>query len=369
MARVCHLSTVHDCFDNRIFYKQCRSLCDAGHEVTLVIQREQDEVIDGIRVLALPPTKSPLVRWFTLGWIALWKALRVKADVYQFHDPELIPVGLILRLLGNPVIYDVHEDYVSSISQKDYLPSGLRAVIAGLAGAFESLLARAFHQIIAERYYAERFPHAVPVLNYPLIPDDQQQRCQRSVDRLLYTGKVHPARGSFEHAKLPGLVPDVTVHFLGKCAESLHNELLSNNTTHQTHLSFEGVGYAVPFAEIQQAYSQAWLAGLAIFPPNEHLDRKELTKLFEYMLYGLPIIASNFPTWREIVERHECGICVDPQNDQDIVAAVERLRNDEKLWEEMAQNGIRAVREQYSWSSQADILLELYETILASKAK
>lgn len=363
MARVCHISTVHHFLDNRVFRKECQSLARAGHDVIWVVRHAQDEVLEGVQILALPNAPSRIYRWAFLGWLAFRIALRCQADIYHVHDPELLPQGLLLRLLGKCVIYDIHEDYVSSISQKEYLPWSLRSVIAWLFGTAEVAFSRPLHQIIAERYYSERFPRAIPVLNYPVLSNREYYRCQRSPTALLYTGKVHLARGAQIHASIPGFVPNTTVQFIGKCAVDLHERLLAENADHWDKLQFEGVGRAVAFSKIERAYQGRWLAGLAIFPPNEHLDRKELTKFFEYMKFGLPIIASNFPVWRELIEQSRCGICVDPLDQSSIYDAITQLQNDEQLWRELSENGIKTVRQRYAWSSQERILLDLYERL------
>lgn len=366
MSTVCHISTVHDWFDNRIFHRQCRSLSEAGYDVKWVVPYSHHEVKHGVEIVPLHKPKSRFTRWTISGWQALRKALATQADVYHFHDPELIPQGIVLRLLGKRVIYDIHEDYVSSVSQKHYLPKLLRNPIAQLAGLAESICSRPFTKIIAERYYEERFPDAVKVLNYPVVPPSDVPRCSRSTSRLLYTGNVHQARGALIHAAIPGFVANTTVDFIGKCAPQLHEEIVSANREHLDKISFDGIGHRVPFDTIREAYRGEWLAGLAIFPHNEHLERKELTKFFEYMLHGLPVIASHFPTWRRLVEEHECGICVDPDNFSEIRDAIERLQNDEELWNRCSRNGIACVQKEYSWSSQEQTLLDLYRKLLGT---
>src|SRR5690625_6021755 len=61
--------------------------------------------------------------------------------------------------------------------------------------------------------------------------------------------------------------------------------------------------------------SHNWLAGIALFPPTEHYMKKELTKFFEYMNAGLPIICSHFPQWKTFIDKYNCGIAVDPYDE------------------------------------------------------
>lgn len=368
MTRVCHISPVHDLVDNRVFYKECHSLRDAGYEVIWIVQHDRNEVKDGVNIIALRPVHSRWRRWCLSGWEAFRAALRTKAALIHFHDPEFIPYALLLRLSGKQVIYDIHEDYVSSLSQKLYIPARLRSVLGRIAGAFEKLLSIPFERVIAERYYEDRFPKAVKVLNYPKL-DGNDAGCRRSEHRLLYTGKVHLHRGAKIHARIPGLVAGTSVSFVGRCDPQLFAELERENAAHWDKLTFTGVGENVPFQRILDEYRNGeWLAGLAIFPKSQHLERKELTKFFEYMQHGLPIIASHFPTWRRLVEDNECGICVDPDDDEAIVEAVSRLQRDPELWKSMSQNGMKAVQDQYSWASQERALLGLYRQLLTDSA-
>ena len=363
MTRVCHISPVHCVPDNRILHRQCRSLQEAGYAVTWIARHNKDEVREGVHIVALPTAKSRLQRWLFSGWVALWKALQTKSSVYHFHDPEFMLHALLLRILGKRVIYDIHENYVSSVSQKAYIPPALRTVAGKTAGWLEKLVSNAFECVIAERYYEERFPSAVKVLNYPRISADDD-RSARSDSVLLYTGNVHRHRGAFLHARLPSMVEGVRVKIVGHCPPPLHAELARQNTTHIDRLEFTGVGSNVPYDRILSEYANgAWLAGLAIFAPNHHFEKKELTKFFEYMQFGIPIIASDFPTWRDLIEGNQCGICVDPNSDKQIVAAIERLRDDADLWNTMSQNGFNAVRENYSWVSQEKSLLALYNRL------
>ncbi|TVQ80521.1 MAG: hypothetical protein EA369_02245 [Bradymonadales bacterium] len=99
----------------------CRSLAKKDFEVYLIAAAHDDSEIDGVKIVAIKKWPNRILRMSLSPIELLWKALKLKASIYHFHDPELIPVGIALRLLGKRVVYDVHEDYVSSISQKAYL--------------------------------------------------------------------------------------------------------------------------------------------------------------------------------------------------------------------------------------------------------
>ena len=102
---VCMLTSVHSAFDTRIFYRQARTLAKAGYSVTIIAQHDKDELVDGIGIVALPKPKNRL--WRMLGtWRVFKLALKQKSEIYHFHDSELIPVGLLLKLFADgKVIY------------------------------------------------------------------------------------------------------------------------------------------------------------------------------------------------------------------------------------------------------------------------
>jgi glycosyltransferase involved in cell wall biosynthesis len=370
LGKVCILTTVHSPFDTRIFHKEAKTLVRAGYEVVLIAQHEKSEVVDGVKVVALPRPRNRFARIFGLTWQAFRLALRERADVYHFHDPELLPAMLVLRIIRQvPVIYDVHEDYRSSILQKRYLPILVRFMIAHIVVAFEKIGTRWFTIVLAERYYTERFPRGVTVLNYPVL--DEVDKSSHSgvgcVDawRVLYTGSVTEDRGALIHAGLVHIIPGLHVYLVGWCDPGLAERLYRVATPYEYRLHLEGVGYHVPYSRIQDYYTAGgWLAGLALFPPTEHYWRKELTKFFEYMMARIPIICSNFPVWKELVEGNRCGIAVDPLDPKAIAQAIEYLLTHPEEARRMGENGRRAVEERYNWGKEAEKLVRLYRNLL-----
>src|SRR6185503_2696447 len=124
--KICHITTVHPAQDARIFHRMCRALAAQNHEVVLIApqsfpaeRRLRPSVFNGAIERAARPRRSV---------IALKAALGEDASVYHFHDPELIPIGLLLKALrrNSAVVYDVHEDYPSMMRDKYWLPRWIR---------------------------------------------------------------------------------------------------------------------------------------------------------------------------------------------------------------------------------------------------
>ena len=169
--KVVHLTTVHPPFDTRIFYREAKTLARAGYEVVLIAQHDKDELVEGIKIIALPKPRNRLARILGLTWLAFRLALRQRAEIYHFHDPELLPIGVMLKLFTRArVIYDVHEDVPEQILTKYWIPVPLRRPLAVVFNAFEKLLARAVDAVVvATEGIAKKFLRLRPVVvhNYP----------------------------------------------------------------------------------------------------------------------------------------------------------------------------------------------------------
>ena len=174
MIKICHLTSVHSPFDVRIFHKECKTLVKAGYDVTLIAQHDKNETVDGIKIVALPKVKNRTFRMTSLPLKTLWLALKKKADVYHLHDPELLPVGVFLKLFkAKNIIYDVHEDYAKQKLSEVYIPKIARTYIAFLIRTTEYLSSKLFNGIItATENILKNFSHhkrAISIRNFPII--------------------------------------------------------------------------------------------------------------------------------------------------------------------------------------------------------
>lgn len=374
-VKVVHLTSVHPPNDNRIFHKECRTLAQAGFAVTLVAPAEKDDVVDGVKIKPVPRYDSRLLRMLLTTWRVFWAGVAETGDIYHFHDPELIPFGLLLRLVGRRVIYDIHEDYITSISQKRYLPRLLRKPLARVFGWFENLSSKAFRLVLAERYYSRRFPTGTLILNYPRLDffrfddsapvnQDDLQNAQPALRRLIYTGRVTVDRGALIYARMVSEIPDIEVTVVGYCPPALAEQMRATAGQGASRLKIIGEGRFVPFEEIAAIYrSGLWTAGLAIFPRTPHYVQKELTKFFEYMAAGIPIICSNFPVWRELVAENEVGVCVDPDDIRSIRMAIDALTADRNRAVEMGKRGRDLVSKRFNWEVEGRKLVEFYDNL------
>lgn len=368
--RVVHITTVHHPYDPRIYHKECMSLQQAGYDVILIAKEADNNVNKNEEITHIPIKKhSSRFKRMILGSIEAYRtAKKLKADIYHFHDPELLLVGWLLKKKDNIVIYDIHEDYITGILQKDYLNKIMKKAIAKLYKFMENFFIRRMDLCLAEKYYYDIYNRGTKVLNYPTINErfiNASRNDKPLEDKLVYTGNVTVDRGALIHAKLPLIHDKMSVNFVGKCSRELSEKMYKAAGDQTEKLTIEGIDRFVEKEDIENRYlSQQWLAGIALFPPTEHYMKKELTKFFEYMNVGLPIICSDFPLWKEFIEKHQCGIVVDPYNETEINEAIEYLRNNQDIAKEMGENGKRAVMEELNWNIEAQKLTNWYAELL-----
>lgn len=366
-ARVVHISTVHSPHDPRIYHKQCRTLAQAGFDVTLIIPAYDPDfqAKDGVRAVLLPPPANRRERLRATRRLAFIAARDLNADIYHFHDPELILLGRKLKKRDNIIVFDVHEDYETALGQKEYLPKFLAPLAAMAYRWLTKALTRRFELCLAEKYYREKLPRGKCILNYPLLSHRQAPAWEADNRDLLYTGNVTPERGAYIHAGLPALAEDLSLTFLGKCSQPVALGIAAAAGAAEDRVKVVGVQRHVPWEEIEDAYfSQRWLAGLALFPSSAHYKKKELTKFFEYMYAKIPILCSDFPAWREFVDKYDCGLAVNPQDSTAIAAALQQLMTDRLRRQEMGENGRRAVEDRLNWEGQGRELVDWYNHLL-----
>ncbi|RNA67594.1 glycosyltransferase [Alteribacter keqinensis] len=366
--KVVHITTVHHPLDPRIYYKQCMSLHDAGYKVTLIAPYSEDLTHENsVPVKTFKKHTNRFVSMLVSPIKAYKMAKSLKADYYHFHDPELLPVGWLLKKRNNIVIYDIHEDYETGIVQRNYLNKPLRWLLSKVYKGVEKALSRSMELCLAEKYYKEKYPRGTCILNYPLLNEQLLSSEVKPVeDKLIYTGNVREDRGALIHAAVPGFEPSVTVHFYGQCSKALFHKMAQN--AKGEGIFIKGVEKYVPKNEIDNAYMEYnWLAGLATFPPSEHFKKKELTKFFEYMTSGLPIICSNFPVWKDFIDKYDCGITVDPYNKNEIRNAIRFLRENPRRAKTMGENGRKAVLNELNWIAEERKLINWYKKLGENK--
>jgi glycosyltransferase involved in cell wall biosynthesis len=370
-VRVVHLSTLHSPLDVRIFHKECRTLSSAGHEVHFLVADAPDGPLDGVRFHRLMrPTARfrPSRIWRRLMGVYR-QAAALRGDVYHFHDPELIVVGLLLKGVGARVVYDVHEDSPREAMSLNRDRPWNGRFLSWSWSLLESVARQSLDAFVcATPGIARKFPRrrTVIVQNYPLSEEFANlfQGKNGSTMDLAYVGGISGIRGAREMVDVMEHLPDAMPVRL-RLAGPVHPPTLLDELRRRPgwrRVEYLGVQGR---PAVRRLLGGARM-GLALFhPERDHLESMP-NKLFEYMAAGLPVVASDFPFWRQIVTATGCGLLADPLDPSAVAAAVRRILEHPAEAAEMGRRGRIAVRERFNWQSEEKKLLHLYESLEAA---
>lgn len=368
--RVVHITTAHSPDDIRIFHKECCSLEKAGYDVTLICPTNSSNSSKGVYIDAIPVPNSRRERMTRTIYQACDAALDHKADLYHFHDPELIRIAPKLKRSGARVVYDSHEDVRAQIRTKGWIPRWSRGLIACSFGVLEDYAASRLDAIVAATaHIAKRFPtgKTVVVNNYPL--KEEIIECHPNyTDRqptIAYVGGISRIRGALEMVRAVEIVRreyqyDARLTLVGDMESAdLQTDLI--NTPGWEYVEYVGTQPRdKALSHVQHAR-----AGLVLYHAAPNHMYAQPNKLFEYMACGTPVVASNFPYWKGIVQNVGCGLIVDPQDPWEIAEAVKYLFDHPDEAASMGRRGREAVLREYNWETQIPTVLGLYERLLS----
>lgn len=367
-SKVCIVSSAHPALDSRVFHREARSLVGAGYRVVLIARHPGNATVDGIRIIGLRKPAHRAGRFLSL-WRPALLAFRQRAAVYHFHDPDLIPAMILLRLLIRcRVIYDVHEDLPRHMLSKDWLPWIARRPLARIAAAAEHVGLRRFDAVIAAgRDILRHFP-ASPKLavvhNYPSILAANKRRV-RTPERegktvVVYIGELAPFRCVREMILAAGILQREAVLILVGAFDDPRFEGEMRRSA-GTNVEFTGL---LSQAEIPGILRDSDI-GLVCFrrDPNT-LDAVERNrKLYEYMAAELPVIVPDFPAWRGFVDELHCGMAADTSDPEAIARAVRFWIRHPEQSVAAGRNGREAVLQSFNWEAEAETLLAVYRRL------
>lgn len=376
--KVVQLSSVHPLFDTRIFYKICNSLARAGYSVDLIIQHSKNEMVNGINVVCLPLAKKKLDRPFKIIPLLFQKAIKYPAGtIFHFHDAELIPIGLLLKLFGYTVIYDVHEDNKNTVLDRDWVPKPFRSILSYMVRKFENIAVEYLDAVVTVTEYIRKSlggNKEYVIQNYPRISESNfsgldlnESKNQRAKQNLLYVGGITSVRGINEIVTSLEIVNSKS----DKEVKLLLAGLINEKKLESKLQAKKGWGFVDYRGWINREEFAHWanssFAGLVIFHPLANHINAQPNKLFEYMMHGIPVIASNFKLWEEIVIDNNCGILVDPESPEEIAEAINWFRNHPNEAKKLGENGRKAIIDKYNWKSEEEKLLSLYQSLNKSE--
>jgi len=364
---ICHISTLHPRFDVRIFHKECVSLT-AKYDVNLIVADGLgDDVVNNVRFHDIGLGQSSRIkRAFIDSKKALNKAIELDSDVYHIHDPELLKIGLKLLKRGKKVVYDVHEDLPRQVYGKPYIKESLKPLVSKMVEWQENRSAKKYSYICAATpFIRDRFlkvnTNTIDINNYPILSDNKVlPNYDSRENNICYIGGITEVRGVYE------LIQSLSI---SKTKLLLAGDFKDENFKEKC-MQLDAWQYVdfldyLPREEIIKLLSKTKIGIVTLHPLVNYLDSLPV-KMFEYMYAGIPVIASNFKFWEDILDKTKAGITVNPLSPEDIAAATLTLLSETEKAKEMGRKGYKAVVSDYNWHNEEIKLLGVYEKILNS---
>lgn len=370
MIKVCHMTSAHDPEDVRIFRKECVSLAKAGYEVYLVERGETYEK-DGVHIIGVgQPDRGRLNRMTEFAKKVYEAALAVDADIYHFHDPELLPYGLKLKKKGKKVIFDSHENYSEQMKSKPYLPGWVSTMVAWGYTGFEKYAVKRLDATIypctfnGKLLYQGICPRVEVLDNVASLDEMYDRYIERDFQEnrpICFVGTLSQARCISEIIQAAGKTGLPLVLAGGFSSQEYQEECLR---LMEPYGNIQWIG-PVDHAKVPGLLQNA---SIGLCPEKNILQYNTVdnlaTKSYEYMAMGLPVIVSDYSFSRKVMQEYEYGILVDPDDVDDIARAMKFLAENPDEARRMGENGRRAIKERFNWGMEEKKLLALYEDIL-----
>ncbi|MEM9919744.1 MAG: glycosyltransferase [Bacteroidota bacterium] len=360
---------MHKWDDARIFKRATRHLSSDGQKVSYIATSEKQQSIDGIDFYPLQVRTGWRRRLFS-SREAYQVARSLKADIYHFHDPDLIPWMFLLSLQGKKVIYDIHENFYEKFH---HLSFPLKQLLSFLYSMYE-LPIRSFAGVVAvseslRQMYAGKSRSSIVVMNVPpksTLPEVQNNG-RRERLTIYISGQQSEKRNCTQIVEaLPRIketFPEIKLQLVGRFVPESYEQTLVDKAASlgvQDNLIIEGM---LPWEENFKRTAKATL-GCVFYEDNPNNRVGIPNRLFEYMASGIPILAENFVELQRIVRDADCGVLVDSSNPAEIAQAALEVLSDQEKALEMGQNGRQAVIQKYNFNEELKKLESFYQQIL-----
>ncbi len=291
----------------------------------------------------------------------------MNCDIYHFHDPELLYYGLKLeRNQGKKVVYDAHENVPEQIMAKDYLPKVILPMLSFFAEKFENYIAKRISAVVvANPPTLKRFQkvarRAINVRNFPVIEEFISKiSWERKDNSVCYIGVINESRGFLKLLDALSLTKNkCLLELAGRFDDPADLEKMKNHPVND-RVNYHGLVDSETLADIIDRCK----VGVVTFLALDYHIISFPNKLYEYMSASIPVVASNFPLWEDIVVGNNCGVCVDPNSEEQIAKAIDFLLDNSSESEKMGSKGKNAISEKYNWNKEESKLFDLYDNLI-----
>lgn len=369
--KVLHIAFKHACNDPRIFKKECVSLAkNSKYDVTYLTSDInsplQNVVEQGVRKIVVEAYPKRVIR--QIKYIFKIKEIIKNIsdiEIVHLHEATLLLVALWIKKQGIKVIYDSHEDYYKQI-KLSHNGSILFKIIARLYKIYEKHVCKRIDAVICpcKMLDGEIFNYKVNRLeyldNYPVLINVNKMSTKKESFFACYTGLISYERGVINNIKAWNIA-----NIRGILAGKFSNSMLEKQIKSMGEFkNVEYKGYCNS-EELDVIYRSSSVGMATLLDYGQYHKSCNLpTKVFEYMMYGIPTIIYRSPFTEAVMKEYEFGIMVDPENVIEIADAICFLKKNPDIAAQMGDNGRKAVYEKFNWENEEKKLYKLYESII-----
>ena len=370
IKKICHVTSAHPPEDGRIFRRACVSAANAGYETYLV---EQGDTYDknGVHIIGIgkPKKAGRLYRMTTFAKKAYIAAKELDADLYQFHDPELLPYAKKLKKMGKAVVFDSHENYVEQFRNKPYLP---KPVAVMLSSWFSGYSKKVYGMIDGLTYpgndkyksvYEGLNKRDVATDNLPWLSelyDKYDDSVKREPNTACYVGGLDEARGITQIIKACNAAK-CKLYLAGNFSSDEYRESLEKMDEYQC-VEYTGI---IGRDEVVALLQKVSVGLCTLLDVGQYYKMQNLpTKVYEYMSMSMPVVLNDSPCNKEINEEIHIGYCVNPMDIEETGKAIRKLLDNPKMCKDFGNNGRKAIKNRYCWDREQEKLISMYKDIL-----
>lgn len=373
--RICLLSSGHHPNDDRIFFKEARSLAKKYNDVWIVSPYPSDVPLEknGVQFLSVSTYSRNISDRFKNMKSLYRDALRLKADIYHCHEPEsLIVANKLKKALGCKIIFDSHEMYSATLAQR--FPKFLHSQIMNLYKRYERRKVRECDFVIGATWSISEYLSEIAgkertetILNCTLPEIFGKVPENKSMGKIIicHDGSLPFSRGLKTMVKAVDIIRKkypVQFKIIGDVYGQERQWLESYISKHKMNDVITRTGW-LDYRYVGQAMSECHIGLLAL----EKLPNHEIAapnKIFNYMYFGLPFVAPDFCTdIKKLIEEENCGVTADSTSGESYAQAIIHLIESREKFMEMGLNAKMASAIKYNWNIMEKTLFDIYEKI------
>lgn len=368
--RVAHLSTSLNRYNQRMLGREAFSLQENGYDVLVVVNdmAGSETLENGVKILSTGFVSQGRWQRMTEGARRVYElGLAQNADIYHLHETELLPFALKLKQHGKKVIFDSHEFYGENIKGRKWIPWVFRRPVSSLYTWYETYVCRQIDGVISVAYwkgkdwFEGRSRRSVQVGNYPRADEYRMVSIPDYSVRtgVCYSGGLVAERGITNLVEA-GKRSGTTVCLAGTFSSKEYEQMIMQDSKHIRYL-----GFINSRKELFQIYADCAIGVSLLLDVGQYAKLENLpTKVYEYMAAEMPVILSDFPYNRKLIEKYHFGLVANPADSDDIAEKIVWLLEHPKDAEKMGKNGKRLLEEQFTWERAAEpALLQMYKEI------